>query len=239
MSGAVVPRGPTGLVVAEDPLRALALSRCAGGAGNRCSVDFQQLIVAGSGTEIVKSVAQMLVAKSTKRSGRESLLQRFARSDTDWSTPGRKLVADLLGKKTHSHVKDDFRAVAAAEHFGVRSLFESILAGIIAAVDSEKLLVHDVWKFFGSDTTTLPIGKLTWSARPRVVDTVRGPSLYICDEEADDHDEETPTAKIHQSDLTVALMLEHRRLSKRILLVIPLVMPLAVRQSRVRVYGLG
>jgi hypothetical protein len=156
-----------------------------------------------------------------------SLSQRFVGSDTSWSAPGRSVMAAILGKGSHSHVQQKLLSLAAAQHYASRVRLESVLHHLSASIDRKDIKLRVGWKFFSSDSTTLPIGKLIWSSLPRDSCMPDGLSSHVADTDDDPTEETGPRAKVHQSDLRIAFLLE-RPDGERVALALPVVSPLQI-----------
>ena len=236
---ALVPAVPAALVPAngaalklppsDSPLEELITRRVATalpppGVGT----DFNRLAVPGVGTDVVQTVGRAVSSTADPRtSPYASLSQRFCGKDDSWSIPGRAVIAAILGKSSHTHVGASLQKLAAAQHFGARLWFESVLHHLLAAIERKELRLRATWTNFSSDSTTLQIGNVVWSSGPRDTDIVGGTAAYVPLDDPDVEEEVGPRARIHQSDWNVAFLLEKPD-GTCTLLVIPIVVPLQV-----------
>jgi len=142
------------------------------------------------------------------------------------SIPTRTGIADLCGMKTATHVAEDLNFVAAALHFGQFAWLASITAHLEGAVCRGDVALHSLLYFFGTDTTTLPIGDLVWDPDHRLPECARQIALWTGEPvEAPVH-EKNPRAKIHQSYFTVVCVL--RAFGRHVAMIIPVLLPLQI-----------
>jgi len=212
----------------DDPLCELISRKAAVATTSGGLTDFSKLNVPGLGTDVMQVVGRACASNADpKTSPLWSLAEQFAGSDTHWSVPGRAVIAKILGKTSHTHVGDDLQKLAGTEHFAQRVWVESVLIHLLAAIERKETKLKAAWTNFSSDSTTLLIGKTTWSSGPRTTDVVDGALAYAPSADADTQEEVGPRTKIHQSDLSLAFLLEKPDGSET-LLIIPLVVPLQI-----------
>ena len=197
------------------------------------TTDMVGVLIPSMGTEVVQRVATAAcIDGDAKNSSYQPFLDAFCDATTTSSIPGRAIIARLTGGATHTHVAEQLEASAAAMYFGARAWIQSTLAAILGGVARKEYKLMGVFKVFGSDSTSLPIGAVTWSSRrrapelPQLTMTAHQPSDLPSD--IDD----TCRPKMHQSSWSLAFWFRDTD-DKDSLLEIPLVVPLQISDSGV------
>ena len=103
-----------------DSLEALLRSRSQKVPVVARQTDFDALSPGSYSSSILSTVAKATVAGANRASVCEPLLQYLSTFSSTVTVPGRKVLATITGKQSHSHVAEKLASVVAAQFFGSR-----------------------------------------------------------------------------------------------------------------------
>jgi hypothetical protein len=198
------------------------------------NTDLPLVLVPGVGGEIVRLAAAAIPHGSHRSSAFEQELSLFCAHGAGLGVVSRQVQAALTGLASKTHSAEKMQAIAAAEHFGSQAFSSSVLLHIQSSVLRKSCKLSATLRFVCSDSTSLPIGRTVYGSVPQLVEHDAKALQSVLALEAVDVGcnvlEDTPTAKIHQSHLKIAALLE-RPGEKLVALVLPRVCPLQVTDT--------
>ena len=96
--------------------------------------NLRTIVIPNLGTAVLQRVGAALALGQDRNSAYQPLLDEFCSTSTSSSLPGRKLMARLVGEKSHGRIAEKLETIVASQYFGSRVWAQSTLAAILGGL---------------------------------------------------------------------------------------------------------
>jgi len=189
---------------------------------------YRSIVLPAEAGAVVRRVAESVVRPSAPSKRFQPVLDKLTSVDVSMTVPGRKVLAMLTGGASHSHIREKLQVLAAAQHWGTTAWVQSLFTHLCAGLQRKDMRCQACWRCFATDSTTLPLGAVTWSARQRGLG--QGVVSTFSSRDAEEVTEANTRGKIHQSIVIFAFLLRYPS-GKAVVLACPVVVPLQITDS--------